>query len=221
MAEKNNPITTKQKLIVVEKKTKPLYKELIEMVILVLILIIGIKNVIGEPRWIPSESMVPTLIVNDRLFIEKLSLFFSPFRRGDIVVFYPPQFKLKHDPINEFTRAAGFLNDDVAYIKRLIALPGETLEIKPGVGVFINGKMLNEPYVKEIAVNGCNLDPSYCGPIKVPQNEVFVMGDNRNNSQDSRFWGFLPENRIIGKALFRFWPIDRITVLKHPIYDNN
>lgn len=191
------------------------------MVLLTLILIVGIRNLLGEPRWIPTESMVPTLIEGDRLFIEKISNYAGKYSRGDIIVFYPPQTELKHDPWDEFTRTIGFLNNDIAYIKRLVGLPGDELEVRDGEGVFINGKLLDEPYINEIANRGCGVDAMYCGPLIIPEGYYFVMGDNRNNSQDSRFWGFLPVDRVIGKAYFRFWPPGRIGLINHPDYNQS
>lgn len=213
--------TSRIKKLFVPEESKSFLREILEMVLLTLILIVGIRNLLGEPRWIPSESMVPTLIEGDRLFIEKLSSYFGEYKRGDVIVFYPPQTDLKHDPWDEFTRTIGFLNNDIAYIKRLIGMPGDRFEVVEGKGVFINGKMLDEPYVNEIANKGdCGTAALYCGPLIIPKGTYFAMGDNRNNSQDSRYWGFLPINRVIGKAYFRFWPLNRIGVLNDPKYNN-
>lgn len=206
------------KKLLIPEESKSLIREVVEMVFLTLILIVGIRNLLGEPRWIPTESMVPTLVEGDRLFIEKVSISLHKKNRGDILVFYPPQIKLKHDPWSEFTRAIGFLNNDVAYIKRLIGMPGDIIEVKEGVGVFINGKLLDEPYVAEIANRNCGTEAQYCGPLKIPEGNYFMMGDNRNNSQDSRFWGPLPDDRVIGKAYFKFWPLCRLGLIKHPLY---
>jgi signal peptidase I len=211
------PKKSRKKLIIPDEN-KSLLRETIEMVLLTLILIVGIRNLLGEPRWIPTESMVPTLIEGDRLFIEKVSNYLGTISRGDIIVFYPPQTKLKHDPWNEFTRSIGFLNNDIAYIKRLIGMPGDTIEVIEDVGVMVNGKILDEPYVNEIANRGCGSEAMFCGPLKIPPGYFFVMGDNRNNSQDSRFWGLLPEDRLIGKAYFRFWPPGRVGLMGHPDY---
>lgn len=218
MAE--NKETIKRKLIIPDE-TKSLTREIVEMILLVLILIVGIRNLIGEPRWIPSESMKPALIINDRLFIEKLSLFFYKPQRGDIIVFYPPQEKLLHDPWSEVTRAIGIPSKfkDIAYIKRLVGMPGDKFEVRPGVGVFVNDKLLDEPYVTDVPRTGCNQPGAYCGPFIIPKGEYFAMGDNRNNSQDSRYWGFLPKDRIIGMAFVKFWPLDRIELIQRPHYN--
>jgi signal peptidase I len=202
-------------------------REGIEVVLVVTILLIAIKQGLGELRLIPSESMVPTLQVGDRLVVEKLSLFFQPPQRGDILVFYPPEPEsvLKHDAWSTFLRLTGFngiVYDkdsklDRAFIKRLIGLPGDVINVVPGKGVWVNGRPLNEPYTAELA-QSCTFI-QYCGPIKVPAGMYYMMGDNRNESADSRYWAFLPKERVIGKAVMRFFPIDsRFGLLRHPVY---
>jgi signal peptidase I len=156
-----------------------------------LILAFGIRQFIAEPRYIPSESMVPTLEINDRLMVEKISYLLHPPNRGDIVVFWPPD-RLKQ------------MNPDLkkdAFIKRTIGLPGEKVEVKDGM-VFINDKPLAEDYIAA--------KPNYrWGPEIVPENSYLVFGDNRNNSYDGHFWGYVPRQNIIGRAAFRFWPLPR------------
>lgn len=193
-------------------------KEIIETVVTVLFLVIIIRNFLGEPRWIPSASMHPTLIEGDRLIIEKVSNYLSTPHRGDILVFYPPGEELSPSLWAKFTRLTGFFNQDTAYIKRLIGLPNETIQIKNDGKVYINGKDLKEPYIANKPQLMCS-ESMHCGPMKIPANSYFMMGDNRDNSQDSRFWGFLPKQRIIGKAFFRFWPLNRIGLIQHPKYN--
>lgn len=205
-----------------------LLREVAEVVVVVLFFLVVIKEGFGELRLIPSESMVPLLQVEDRILIEKVSRWFRPYQRGDVLVFYPPMTQLKNDPVSIFLRLTGFSgliyqkedNIDIAYIKRLIGLPGDTLEVKPGEGVYINGKKLNEPYVNEIAQTCTRVEPvEVCGPITIPEGKYFFMGDNRNQSLDSRFWGFEPKDRVIGRAVLRVWPINRFGVLPEPHYD--
>ncbi|MBE7379937.1 MAG: signal peptidase I [Leptolyngbya sp. SIO1E4] len=153
-------------------------------------LALGIRTFVAEARYIPTGSMEPTLEINDRLVIEKVSYHFNPPQRGDIVVFWPP----------ERLFPEGRRRD--AFIKRTIGLPGETIEVTEGV-VFVNGEPLEEDYIKA--------PPDYTwGPEQVPENSYLVLGDNRNNSQDSHVWGFVPQEDIIGKAVARFWPPSRI-----------
>jgi signal peptidase I len=170
-------------------------REYVETFVVALALAFFVRGTIAEARFIPSESMLPTLEVGDRLIVEKVSYRFSVPQRGDIVVYNPPE------------RAMGNGN---AFIKRVIGLPGETIDIRDGQ-VYIDGKALTEPYVMEA--------PRYPDPMwdglglpggVIPKDKVFVMGDNRNNSQDSHVWGALPIENIIGQTVFRFWPLTRL-----------
>ena len=165
--------------------------ENLQIVIIALSLAIVIRALVAEPRYIPSDSMVPTLHVGDRVVVEKISYHLQPPKTGDIVVFAPPE-KLQEQ---------GFTQDQ-AFIKRIIGLPGQTVAVKKGL-VYLNDQPLVEKYIAE--------PPQYqWGPYRVPENEFFVMGDNRNNSNDSSRWGFLPKQNIIGRAVVRFWPLERI-----------
>lgn len=156
--------------------------------------------------------MHPTLVEGDRLFVEKLSKPFREPHRGDILVFYPPDEPLRKDFLSIISRLTGILCKDIAFIKRIVGMPGDKLEIKPeedGYFVYINDVRLNEPYIlSQTDWMPCR-DDMYCGPFVVPDDNYFMMGDNRGNSQDSRFWGFLPKNRIIGRAVFVFFPFSR------------
>ncbi|NEQ26893.1 MAG: signal peptidase I [Microcoleus sp. SIO2G3] len=156
-----------------------------------LVLALGIRHFVAEARYIPSESMVPTLEVNDRLIVEKVSYHFHSPERGDIIVFWPTE---------ELRRQNPSLRD--AFIKRVIGLPGEKVEVRAGK-VFINDQPLSENYTEA--------PPEYqWGPQTIPPDSYLVLGDNRNNSYDSHFWGFVPRQNIIGHAVFRFWPPDRV-----------
>lgn len=155
------------------------------------ILALGIRHFVAEARYIPSGSMEPTLQINDRLIIEKISYYFNSPQRGDIIVFWPT------DRLKEQTPQ---LKD--AFIKRVIGLPGDTIEVKGGK-VYVNNTPLRENYIAA--------PPEYqWGPETVPEDSYLVLGDNRNNSYDSHYWGFVPKENIIGRAVVRFWPIDRV-----------
>lgn len=203
-----------------KQKIKGFIKETIETILIVFVLVFIIRHFIAEPRWIPSASMRPNLLEGDRLIIEKISGYFTHPKRGDILVFYPPHHELDPTLWGKFTRAIGFLGKDDAFIKRVVGLPGETIQITPDNKIYINGKQLIEPYKIGDSYINCSI-ASYCAvqPIKIPENSYFMMGDNRSNSQDSRFWGLLPEKRIIGKAVFRFWPPQRINIISKPEYN--
>lgn len=205
--------TTKSKAIAIAKET-------IETVVWVLAMVIIIRFFLGEPRWIPSASMRPTLMEGDRLIIEKVSERFDKPHRGDILVFYPPFEQLDNSYWAKFTRLVGFFNKDTAYIKRVIGVPGDKIQIVDGKGVYINGKLLNEPYLYKSDYPEVHCSEFMnCGPMTVPPHFYFMMGDNRNDSQDSRYWGYLPEKRVIGKAWLRFWPLNRIGMVEHPKYN--
>jgi len=200
------------------EKAKHFVKETIETIVFVLVAVILIRFFIGELRWIPSSSMHPTFIEGDRLFVEKLTKPFVEPKRGDVVVFYPPDEVLKNDFLSTMARLTGIFCKDIAYIKRIIGVPKDKLEIKKegeNFFVYINGKKEDEPYIlSKTDWIECR-DDMYCGPMVVPNGQYFMMGDNRGNSQDSRFWGFLPKENIIGRAVFTFWPLNRIGTVKY------
>lgn len=161
-------------------------RENIQTIVVAVILAFVIRTFVAEARYIPSGSMEPTLQINDRLVVEKLSYDFSQPEHGQIIVFMPPK----------------EINIDQAFIKRVVGLPGDTVEVANGK-VIVNGVPQNEPYIAEA--------PSYpMSARRVPPGYYFVMGDNRNNSYDSHMWGFLPRENIIGRAFFRFWPLNRV-----------
>lgn len=138
--------------------------------------------------FIPSESMEATLLVHDRVLVNKLSYRFGDVQRGEVVVFR----RLDDQP--------GQFRD---LIKRVIGLPGETIEARDNT-IYIDGLVLIEPYLTPGEVIG-DFDP-----VQIPEGEFFVMGDNRDNSGDSRVFGTIQEDQLTGRAFFLFWPIDRI-----------
>ncbi len=177
-------------LTIVPKVENP-WIETGKTVFLSIFLAVGIQSFVARSYYIPSGSMLPTLQINDRLIVDKLSYRFSNPVRGDIVVFDPPA-KL------------GFKD---AFIKRVIGLPGDRVEVKNGK-VYVNDKALSEKYVEEAPSytwSSTSLTPDGI----VPEGHYLVLGDNRNNSYDGHYWGFIPKDRIVGKAVVRFWPIDR------------
>ena len=174
------------------KKKKSLLREYAEALFLALLLALFIRTVVVQAFKIPSGSMIPTLLVGDQILVDKLVYKFRKPERGDIMVFKYPE-----DETRDF-------------IKRLIGLPGDKLEIRNRV-VFINDKPLDETAYAyhESTPNGYYSDVrDNFGPSLIPENKYFMMGDNRENSQDSRFWGFLDEDKIVGRAFIIYWSRD-------------
>ncbi|MFH7244323.1 MAG: signal peptidase I [Spirulina sp.] len=163
----------------------------LRVLLIALVVALVVRVAIAEPRYIPSNSMDPTLHIGDRLLVDKIGYRWQAPHRGDIVVFNPPAklVKLGYD-------------GSQAFIKRIIGEPGDTVQVQGG-RILINGDPLAESYILEA--------PQYEMPaIAVPPGYVFVLGDNRNDSNDSHVWGPLPQQNLIGKARLRFWPLDRL-----------
>lgn len=200
------------------EKNKPAIKETVDTIVFVVVMVIIIRFFVGEIRWIPSGSMRPTLLEGDRIFVERFSRFYKTPERGDVMVFYPPSTELQNTPLKLFARLTGFFCKDIAYIKRVIGMPGDKFEIKTDKTgksmVYINDKPYEENYIKSVYDYSICTEAMHCGPFTIPEGEYFMMGDNRGNSQDSRYWGTLKEDRFIGKAVFLFWPFTRVKVLR-------
>ncbi|MBO7672800.1 signal peptidase I [bacterium] len=197
--------------------------ETFSTVVFVIVGVIIIRFFIVDVRWIPSGSMIPTIKEGDRVFVERFSRFYSTPQRGDIMVFYPPFTELEYTPVLVFKRLTGFFCKDVAFIKRVIGLPGEKFEIKKAsdgtYSVYINNKPLEEPYIKSnLDYTPCERIEINCGPFTIPEHEYLMLGDNRDGSWDGRFWGTVDEDMFIGKAVFRFWPVTRIKPFVRPKY---
>ena len=208
-----------------DKENTNILKETVDTIVFVLVAVVLIRLLIGELRWIPSGSMKPTILEKDRVFVEKIHIPEKQIKRGDILVFYPPETQLSHNPIAVLSRLTGIFCKDIAYIKRVVGMPNDKFEIKYNAKnnqyqVYINNEPLFEPYImSKVDWTPCdNPAVKFCGPFDIPKNHYFMMGDNRGNSQDGRFWGFLPQERIIGRAKFMFWPIQRMNVMSDRYY---
>ena len=165
--------------------------EWIGLVILALVIALLIKTFLFQAFYIPSESMLPTLKVHDRVLVNKVSYKLHPVHRTDIVVFKAPK---GSDP--------GI--DDL--VKRVIGLPGEAVSGRGG-HIFINGKPLKETYLPTGTFT------SDFAPVKIPANAYWVMGDNRGNSKDSRVFGVIKKNEIVGRVFVRIWPLSRLSFM--------
>jgi signal peptidase I len=173
---------------------------LIELVVIVVVVLGAsflVRTFVVQTFFIPSGSMIPTLQVGDRILVDKLSYKLHGVGRGDIVVFTKPP--LEHQNINDL-------------VKRVIGLPGETISSVNGQ-VYINGKLLHEPWLQPGVQTTPGPDPvpfNLDKPYKIPAGEYYVMGDNRTDSEDSRWFGPIPRSTIVGRAFVRIWPLSHI-----------
>ena len=188
-----------------EEKRNSIIKDLKNLLIWISIALI-IRWQVIEPRWIPSGSMLPTLQIQDKILVEKVTRKITSKSnlsklKNKIVVFNVPD-----QLIN-----AGY-EADTALIKRVIGIPGDKIEVRDG-----------NLYLNDIAQDNYFFDKNInysIGPVIVPKESLWVMGDNRNNSMDSHIWGFLPYEKIIGKAIFRYWPFNKIGPIPFPVLNN-
>ena len=192
---------------------------LVELVVIVAValgLALGIQAFLVKPYRIPSESMVPTLSVDQRVLVNRLGNKFSDPEIGEIMVFHPPTGATgqagsscgREIPENQICDKPTGEKAEVNFIKRVIAGPGDKVRIRDGKAI-VNGKPRNEPYAQPCeGGQGCDFD----GEITVPPDHWFMMGDNRGASDDSRFWGPVPRDWFIGGAFATYWPPDRIGI---------
>jgi signal peptidase I len=191
-----------------KKHTLPFWLELPLLIIAALAIAVVIKTFFLQAFWIPSSSMEDTLLINDRVMVNKLAYRVGDLQRGHIVVFDDPRGgAAPQEGILEATRrniseAVGLSVPRTEFIKRVVGLPGERVEIIDNQ-VLIDGTPIEEPYLK----TGW-LMPDF-GPVVVPAGEMFVMGDNRNSSQDSRYFGSVPTDTVVGRAFVIMWPPSR------------
>ena len=165
-----------------ERESGPWLRDLLETLVLALFLFL-VANTLTSRYEVRSISMQPTLYEGQYLVVSKIAYWFHTPTRGDIVVLDPPKSQ-----------------SDIPYIKRVVGLPGEHIQIRDG-RVWIDGVALNEPYVSGPTI--------YADDFVLGPDEYLVLGDNRNNSSDSHIWGALPRDHIIGKTIFRYWPLEK------------
>lgn len=161
--------------------------DVLETLILSVVLFVGINAITARVR-VDGTSMEPTLHNGELILVNKLAYKFSQPVRGDVIVFYFPR-----DPEQE-------------YIKRLVGIPGDKVRVENGQ-LYVNDQLVDEPYIAA--------PPNYPGEWVVPVGQFFVLGDNRNNSYDSHNWGSVPGEYVVGKAVFIYWPFERLGLIEH------
>ncbi len=154
----------------------------------------ALRTWVVQVFYIPSTSMVPTLMVGDRILVDKLSYDFGPVKRGNIIVFRRPPGKVVAPNIHDL-------------VKRVIGLPGQTISSGIGNQILINGRPISQPWLPKHISSGPPINPQV-----IPKGEYFVMGDNRGNSEDSRFFGPISSKLIVGKVVARLWPLGRFKI---------
>ncbi|HTS14823.1 MAG TPA: signal peptidase I [Candidatus Sulfotelmatobacter sp.] len=177
--------------------------EVLETLVLTIVIFLLIQNFVAQPYQVEQQSMEHTLEPGQYVLVDKLTPRFADYQRGDIIVFTPPG-TAASDPTQ------------VPFIKRIIGLPGDRIEFRNG-DVFVNGVQLDEPYVYDGQPTTAGAAGS---TVVVPAGEYFGLGDHRENSTDSRVFGFIPRGNIIGRAWLRYWPINDLGILSTPVYAN-
>ena len=180
--------------------------EVVETLVLTLVIFFVIQNFIAQPYQVQQQSMETTLEPGQYVLVDKLTPRWDSYKRGDIVVFSPPK---------------AWTSDPTPFIKRVIGEPGDTVEVKDDGYVYVNGVRLDEPYTykNEQGINEPTEASSDQTTWVVPQDELFLLGDHRHMSADSRVFGTVPIANVIGRAFLRYWPINTLSILQTPTYD--
>lgn len=196
-------------------------RELPLLVLVAFVLAFALRTFVVQVFYIPSSSMEPTLMVNDRILVDKITYRFRELRRGEVVVFEGDELMSDDEvrgPLETLVHGVAQLIGIAPanardYIKRVIGLPGDRIHIDESGRVHVNDVALDEPYV-------ASEDPRPYGPINVPEGSLFFLGDNRPNSSDSRFQnlGFVQRDHVVGKAFLAIWPLERAHFLRTPSY---
>ncbi len=207
---------------IARKRSKSTVGSIVELVVIIAIalgLALGIQAFIVKPYRIPSGSMEPTLSIGQRVLVNRIGMNFSDPSVGDVAVFHPPRDAEQQicGPSPHIVRPGGAAcqqpepwQSSVNFIKRVVAGPGDTISIVEG-HVIRNGVREKDSYIKPCSAG--NPECNFPTPIKIPPGHWFMMGDNRGESDDSRFWGPVPTSWIIGTAFATYWPPDRIGFL--------
>ncbi|WP_332664538.1 signal peptidase I [Aeromicrobium sp.] len=207
-----------------KKKQLPVWQESILLVATAMVMAVIVKTFFLQAFYIPSESMEPTMLVNDKILVQKVSYWGGDVKRGDVVVFDDPGGWLsaedsKHasNPVQKALETVGLFPTGGHLIKRVIGVGGDTIACCTDGKLTVNGKELSEPYVLDETVTK---DKTF--EVKVPKGHLWVMGDNRGNSSDSRAHmgdpggGFISDQSVVGKAWLRVWPLGRAGFIHKP-----
>lgn len=192
-----------------ERRRKSRGRGLVEWVVILAVALLAalvVKTWVLQAYVIPSGSMRPTIHIGDRMLVDKLAYDFKSVHTGDIIVFRKPPADTEGGHIKDL-------------IKRVVGLPGQTLRSGPDGRIYVDGKLLKQPWLSPLGRT--SQQPPICDPdlnrvdcvgrtLHLPKGEYYVMGDNRGNSDDSRYWGPVPARLIIGQAFLRIWPLGRI-----------
>ena len=180
--------------------------EVVETLVLTVVIFLGIQTFVAQPYKVQQGSMENTLLPEQYVLVDKLTPHWASYSRGDIVVFDPPE-----------TWSAGGVG--VPFIKRVIGLPGDRVDLRDGE-VYVNGVELTEPYIFEDNGVAQTTEAAVGGPSEwlVPAGDLLVLGDQRQDSADSRTFGPIQIAHVIGRAWLRYWPFDRFGVLPTPSY---
>lgn len=176
------------------RKIGAFFLDFIEIVVIALAMFVIMYLFLFQPHQVKGNSMYPNFYDGEYLLTDKISYRLNQPRRGEVIIFKAPK------------------NEDYDYIKRIIGLPGETVKISNGK-VWVNGNLLKEYYLPADSQTFGGNFWQEGQALPIPANQYFVMGDNRNHSSDSRDWGPVPKENIIGKAWFRYWPLKQIGLL--------
>jgi len=192
----------------VNRAAKSFWRELPVLILIALVLAVVIKTFVVQAFFIPSGSMLETLQVDDRVLVSKLSFVWGEPEHGDVIVFDDPRgIAAEEESVpsrlwRNLAESIGIRTPQSEFIKRVIGLGGDTVEARDGV-MYVNGDVAEEPYLPSYAIT------EDFGPVVVPEGEVFVMGDNRTDSIDSRSFGSIAESDIVGRAFIVMWPPSR------------
>jgi signal peptidase I len=181
-----------------------LVAEIVETLALTLVIFLVIQNFVAQPFQVEGGSMERTFVQSDYVLVDRLTPRWSAYARGQVVVFQPPDIVARGEP----------------FIKRVIGIAGDTVEVRDG-HVFVNDAALDEPYLFRNAAGA--EEPTSAGDValwKVPAGDLFVMGDHREASEDSRVFGPIAVSSVIGRAVIRYWPLSELGVVATPVYTN-